>query len=93
VDLAEISKGLGLSDGELKRQLDTSDKLKDLNGLDPRQADELIRFYGDDLLFEQDVVKNLRRYLETKRKLNRFEERARKKTDDTSSTPPESGDE
>jgi hypothetical protein len=87
VDLAEASKELGISGEELKRQLDSSERLRDLSGLDPRQADELIRFYGDDLLFETDVVKNLRRYLETRGKLDRFEARAKKKRNDKPSEP------
>lgn len=86
VSLVNISKELGISDAELQQQLYSTEKLSDLNDLEVKQANELIQFYGKEVLFEKSVVENVMQLLSVREKLDTIEKKVQKNRDDPSDT-------
>ncbi len=79
IPLADVAKDVGLSLADLELELEKSEKLDDLHGLEIRQANELIRFYGENVLFSKSVIENIEKYLIVRHKLNVIEKKAQKK--------------
>jgi hypothetical protein len=83
IPLADLAKELGLPLESIDLQLKESEKLSDLHGLEIRQANELIQYYGEDMLFTADVVDTVSQYLLVRSKLAAIEGKAQKKKRDT----------
>jgi hypothetical protein len=90
IPLTDLATDLGLPFGSLEVQLRESERLSDLNGLEVRQANELIRYYGEDVLFTTDVVETVKQYVLVRRKLDAIEKKMARKKDGTPPDPDKS---
>ena len=77
IPVKDLAAKLGLSEREFQQQLNGTAKLAELGALRIEQAEELIRFYGGDFLFETDVVQKVVQFRALRQKLDQKEKQAR----------------
>ena len=83
--LDKVAERLGISHAELMSRLETEPKVNNIDAISIKQAQQLVSFYGRNVVFADYIVEAVEKYLAGRSKIEAFEKKAR----DAGKPPPE----